>query len=100
MTYGAFWRRAALLAVFALVVWCSSCGLTATGHPREANVARPEVFAEVTRVVESSFWDVEKLNPQALLKGAVEGVDGDVRRQGGSISYKGQHLVVSLDGHT
>jgi carboxyl-terminal processing protease len=100
MTYGAFWRRAALLAVFALVVGCLSCGLTATGHPRETNAARPEVFAEVARVVESSFWDVTKLKPQALFKGAVDGVDEEVRRQGGSIGYKGERMVVSLNGHT
>jgi carboxyl-terminal processing protease len=100
MTYGALWRRAALLAVFALLVGCLSCGLTATGHSREPNAGRPEVFVEVTRVVESSFWDVNKLNPQALFKGAVDGVDADVRRLGGTIGYKGQQMVVSLSGHT
>src|SRR5262245_20544739 len=100
MKYVALWRRAALLAVFALLVGCLSCGLTATGHPPEVNPGRPEVFVEVTRVVESSFWDANKLNPQALFKGAVEGVDADVRRQGGTIGYKGQHMVISLSGHS
>jgi carboxyl-terminal processing protease len=100
MKYGALWQRAGLLAMLALVVGCLSCGLTATGYSREPNPARPEVFVEVTRVVESSFWDVNKLNPQAMFKGAVEGVDADVQRLGGSIGYKSQQLVVSLSGHT
>jgi carboxyl-terminal processing protease len=100
MKYGVFWRRAAFLALFSLVVGCLSCGLTATGHSRESYASRPEVFAEVTRVVETSFWDVNQLNPQALLKGAVEGVDADVRSQGGNIGYKGQQMVVALNGHT
>ena len=100
MTYGTLWRRAALLAVFALLVGCLSCGITATGHPRELNASRPEVFVEVTRVVESSYWDASKLNPQGLFKGVVDGVDEDVRRLGGTISYKGQQVVVSLNGQT
>ena len=100
MTYGTLWRRAVLLAVFALLVGCLSCGITATGHPRELNASRPEVFVEVTRVVESSFWDASKLNPQGLFKGVVDGVDEDVRRLGGSINYKGQQVVVSLSGQT
>jgi carboxyl-terminal processing protease len=100
MTYGTLWRRAALLAVFALLVGCLSCGITATGHPRELNASRPEVFVEVTRVVESSFWDASKLNPQGLFKGVVDGVDEDVRRLGGTINYKGQQVVVSLSGQT
>jgi carboxyl-terminal processing protease len=100
MTYGVLWRRAALLAVFALLVGCLSCGITATGHPRELNASRPEVFVEVTRVVESSFWDASKLNPQGLFKGVVEGVDEDVRRLGGTINQKGQQVVVSLSGQT
>jgi len=100
MAYGILWRRAALLAVFALLVGCLSCGLTATGHPYEANPGRPEVFVEVMRIVENSFWDNNKLDPQALFKGAVDGVDGDVRHLGGSISYKGQQMVLSLNGYT
>jgi carboxyl-terminal processing protease len=100
MTYGPLWRRAALLAVFALLVGCLSCGLTATGHPRELNTSRPEVFAEVTRVIESSFWDASKLSPQGLFKGAVDGVDADVQRLGGSIGYKDQQMLISLSGHT
>jgi carboxyl-terminal processing protease len=100
MTYGGLWRRAALLAVFALLVGCLSCGITATGHPRELNASRPEVFVEVTRVVESSYWDASKLNPQGLFKGVVEGVDEDVRRLGGTINHKGQQVVVSLSGQT
>jgi carboxyl-terminal processing protease len=100
MRYGALWRRVSLLAVFALLVGCLSCGLTATGHSREPNIGRPEVFVEVTRVVESSFWDVAKLNPQALFRAAVDGVDADVQHLGGTIGYKGQHMVVSLSGHT
>jgi carboxyl-terminal processing protease len=100
MTYGALWRRTALLAVFALLVGCLSCGITATGHPRELTAGRPEVFVEVTRVLESSYWDVSKLNPQGLFKGVVEGVDEDIRRLGGTISQKGQQVVVSLSGHT
>jgi carboxyl-terminal processing protease len=100
MTYGALWRRAAFLVVFSLLVGCLSCGLTATGHPREVGVGRPEVFAEVTRVVESSYWDVNKLQPQTLLKGAFEGVDADLRRQGGTIGYKGEQVLVSLSGHS
>ncbi|MGH8071004.1 MAG: S41 family peptidase [Candidatus Entotheonellia bacterium] len=100
MTYGALWRRAALLAVFALLVGCLSCGLTATGHPYELTTGRPEVFVEVTRVIESSFWDLTKLNPQALFKGAVDGVDADVQRLGGTIGYQGQQMAVSLNGYT
>jgi carboxyl-terminal processing protease len=100
MMYGALWRRAALLAVFALLVGCLSCGITATGSPRELHTGRPEVFVEVTRVVESSYWDASKLNPQGLFKGAVDGVDEDVRRLGGSINHKGQQVVVSLSGHS
>ena len=88
------------LAVFALLVGCLSCGITATGHSRELNAGRPEVFVEVTRVVESSYWDASKLNPQGLFKGVVDGVDEDVRRLGGTISHKGQQVVVSLSGHT
>jgi carboxyl-terminal processing protease len=82
------------------MVGCLSCGLTATGHPRESGASRPEVFAEVTRVVESSFWDVNKLSPQLLLKGAFEGVDADLRRQGGTIGYKGEQVLVSLSGYS
>ena len=100
MTYGALWRRAACLAVFSVLVGCLSCGLTATGHPREIHAGRPEVFVEVTRVVESAFWDANKLSPQGLLKGAVEGVDADLRRQGGTIGYKGEQAVISLNGHS
>src|ERR671924_1404636 len=100
MTYGAIVRRAALLAVFAVLVGCLSCGITATGHPREVNAGRPEVFAEVTRVVESSYWDASKLSPQDLFKGAVDGVDEDVKRLGGTVGYKGQQAVVSLGGQT
>src|SRR5262245_14407303 len=100
MKYGVLWRRAAFLAVFALLVGCLSCGITATGHPREPNAGRPEVFVEVTRVVESSFWDASKVNAQSLFKGVVEGVDEDVKRLGGSIGYKGQQVVVSLSGQT
>jgi carboxyl-terminal processing protease len=100
MTYGALWRRAALLAVFAVLLGCLSCGITATGHPRELNAGRPEVFVEVTRVVESSYWDASKLKPQDLFKGAVEGVDEDVKRLGGTIGYKGQQVVLSLSGQT
>ena len=100
MTYSVLWRRAALLAVFALLVGCLSCGLTATGHPFEAEPSRPEVFVEVTRIVENSFWDSNTLNPQALFKGAVDGVDADVRHLGGNIGYKGQQMVVSLNGST
>jgi hypothetical protein len=100
MTYGVLWRRAAWLAVFALLVGCLSCGLTATGHPYEANQVRPEVFVEVTRIVENSFWDSNTLNPQALFKAAVDGVDADVRHLGGNIGYKGQQMFVSLNGST
>jgi carboxyl-terminal processing protease len=100
MTYGVLWRRAALLAVFALLVGCLSCGITATGHPRELTTSRPEVFVEVTRVVESSYWDASKLNPQGLFKGAVDGLDEDIQRLGGSISQKGQQVIVSLNGQT
>jgi carboxyl-terminal processing protease len=100
MTYGPLWRRAAFLAVFTLLVGCLSCGLTATGQPRALNASRPEVFVEVTRVVESSYWDASKVNPQGLFKGAVDGVDADVQHLGGSIGYKGQQMVLSLNGHT
>ena len=37
---------------------------------------------------------------KGLFKGVVDGVDEDVRRLGGTISYKGQQVVVSLSGHT
>jgi carboxyl-terminal processing protease len=100
MKYGALWRRAALLAVFALLVGCLSCGLTANGHPYEPTVGRPEVFVEVTRVIESSFWDPNKLNPQALFRGAVDAVEPDVQRLGGTIGYKGQQMAVSLNGYS
>ena len=100
MMYGAFWRRAAWVAVFSLVVGCLSCGMTATSHSRDLGVSRPEVFGEVTRVVESSFWDVNKLSPQTLLKGAFEGVDDDLRRQGGAFDYKGEQVLVSLNGQS
>jgi carboxyl-terminal processing protease len=100
MRYGILWRRVALLAVFALLVGCLSCGLTATGHPYEANPGRPEVFVEVTRIVENSFWDNNKLDPQVLFKGAVDGVDEEVRHLGGTIGYKSQQMTVSLNGHT
>jgi C-terminal peptidase prc len=100
MTYSGLWRRVAVLAVFALLVGCLSCGITATGHPRELNVGRPDVFVEVTRVVESSYWDASKVNPQSLFKGVVDGVDEDVRRLGGNIGHKGQQVVVSLGGQT
>jgi carboxyl-terminal processing protease len=100
MKYGAVWWRVSFLAVFALLVGCLSCGITATGQPRELSAGRPEVFAEVMRVVESSFWDVNKLNPQSLFKGAVDGVDADVKRLGGAVAYKGQQVVVSLSGQS
>ncbi len=103
MTYGAFWRRATCLVMFSLVVGCLSCGLSATGHPPELGVSRPEVFTEVTRVVESSFWDATQLQPQTLLKGVFEGVDADLRREGGTIGYKGEkgeQVFVSLNGHS
>jgi len=100
MAYRILWRRAALLAVFALLVGCLSCGLTATGHPHESSLGRPEVFVEVTRIVENSYWDNHKLNPQALFKGAVDGVDEDVRQLGGTISQKNQQLAISLNGST
>jgi carboxyl-terminal processing protease len=100
MWYGALWRRGALLLAFLLVIGCLSCGLTADVHPREPVAGRPELFVEVTRVVETSFWDAEKVTPQNLIKGAVEGVDSDLRQQGGAINYKGAQAVVSLNGHT
>ena len=88
MTYGTLGRRVALLAVFALLVGCLSCGITATGHPRDLGASRPEVFVEVTRVVESSFWDASKLNPQGLFKGVVDGLDEDVQRLGGTSTIR------------
>jgi carboxyl-terminal processing protease len=100
MTYGRLGRRVALLAVFALLVGCLSCGITATGHPRDLGASRPEVFAEVTRVVESSYWDASKLSPQGLFKGAVDGLDEEVQRLGGTINHKGQQVVISLNGQT
>ena len=100
MMYGALRHRAAVLAVFALLFGCLSCGLTATGQPRELHHSRPDVFVEVTRVVETSYWDAGKINPQALLKGALDGVDADVRHLGGSIGHKEQQMLVSLGGHT
>lgn len=100
MRSSAVWRRSALLLIFALVVGCLSCGLTADVHPREPLSGRPELFVEVTRVLETSFWDADKVTPQILIKGAVDGVDGDLRRQGGNINYQGTQAVVSLNGHT
>jgi carboxyl-terminal processing protease len=100
MKYDVLWRRAALLVVFALVVGCSSGGLTAPVQPREPTVSRPEVFIEVTRIVENAFWDGDSLKPPVMLKSAVEGMDADLRRQGGKISSKGEQLAVSLDGQT
>jgi C-terminal peptidase prc len=100
MRYGVFWRRAALLIVYALVVGCSSGGFTATVHPREPFPGRPDVFIEVARVVETSFWSAEKIDPPALLKGALAGMEAEVRRQGGDIGYKGEHAVISLNGHS
>jgi carboxyl-terminal processing protease len=99
MRYVAFWRRAALVMVYALVVGCSSGGLTATVHPRELPMERPEVFVEVLRLVESAFWNAEHIKPPALLKGALEGLDAELRRQGGAIGYKGGQAVVSLNGY-
>jgi C-terminal peptidase prc len=99
MRYGAFWRRAALLVVFTLVVGCSSGGLTATIHPREPSAERPEVFVEVARVVESSYWSFENIKPPTLLKGALDGMDADIKRLGGQISYQDQQAVVSINGH-
>jgi carboxyl-terminal processing protease len=98
MMYGAFWRRAASIAVFSLVVGCLSCGMTSTSHLREHGGSRPEVFAEVTRVVESSFWDAAKLSPQSLMRGAFDGIDADLRNQGGSLDYQGEQVLVSLSG--
>lgn len=100
MRSSAFWRRGALLLVFALVVGCLSCGLTADVHPREPVAGHHELFVEVTRVVETSFWNADQVTPQTLIKGAVDGVDGDLRRQGGHINYKGAQAVVSLNGYT
>lgn len=100
MMYGAFWRRAASIAVFSLFVGCLSCGMTSTSHSRDVGGSRPEVFTEVTRVVESSFWDAAKLNPQSLMKGAFDGMDADLRSQGGSIDYKGEQVRVSLSGQS
>jgi carboxyl-terminal processing protease len=100
MRYRAFWRRAALLVIFALVVGCSSGGLTATIHSREPSTGRPEVFTEVARVVEKSFWSAEHIKPPALMKGALEGMDADIRQQGGNIRYQGEHVVISLNGST
>jgi carboxyl-terminal processing protease len=100
MRYGAFWRRAALLIAFVLIVGCSSGGLTATVHPREPSTGRPEVFIEVARVMESSFWSAESLKPPTLMKGALDGIDADVRQQGGTIGYTGEQALISLNGHT
>jgi C-terminal processing protease CtpA/Prc len=72
--------------------------MMAANQARDVVVSRPEVFAEVTRVVESSFWDANKLSPQTLLRGAFEGVDADLRRQGGAIDYNGEQVSVSLNG--
>lgn len=100
MMHEAFWRRAACLAVFSLLVGSLSCSMMAATQPHDFVVSRPEVFAEVTRVVESAFWDVNKLSPQSLLKGAFAGVDDDLRRQGGAIDYKGEQVFVSLNGQS
>lgn len=100
MRYGVFWRRAALLVVFVLVVGCSSGGLTATLHSRDPAVGRPDVFIEVARVVETSFWSAEKIDPLTLLKGALDGMEAELRRQGGRISYQGDQAVISLNGHS
>jgi carboxyl-terminal processing protease len=100
MRFGVLWRRAALLVVFALVVGCSSGGLTAPVQPREPIASRPDVFIEVTRIVESAFWDADQLKPPVMLKSAVEAMDADLHQQGGKISTKGEQLVVSLNGQT
>lgn len=109
MRYGRLWRRAALLIVFGLVVGCSNGGLTAMVHPREPSTERmvypreslserPDVFIEVTRVVENSFWSAEHIKPVALLRGALDGMEADLRKQGGSLSYQGEQAVIALDG--
>ena len=100
MRYGVLWRRAALLVVFTLVAGCSSGGLTAPVQPREPTASRPDIFIEVTRIVENAFWGADDLKPAAMLKSAVEGMDADLRQQGGKISSKGEQLAVSLDGQT
>jgi C-terminal peptidase prc len=100
MRYGALWRRAALLIVFTLVVGCSSGGLTAAVHPHEASNGRPEVFIEVARVVESSYWSAEEIKPPRLMKGALDGMEADLRQRGGNLSYKGEHALISFNGRT
>ncbi len=100
MRYGGYWRRAALLLVLLLVLGCTSCGLTAAVFPHEATAGRPDIFIQVTRIVETHFWDAGKLSPQALLKGAIGGIEPDLRRQGGNVSQQGAQLVVSLNGQT
>ena len=100
MRYGGHWRRSILLLILVLAFGCSSCGVTAALAPPEAVAGRPAVFMEVTRIVESAYWNVDKLNPQTLLKGAAEGLESDLRHHGGSLSFKGQQMVIALNGHT
>jgi carboxyl-terminal processing protease len=100
MGYQAYCRQLARLVVFALVLSASSCGLKAAVLPSEPPANQPDTFIEVMRIVEGSYWDADKLNLPPLLKGAVEGMDADLRRRGGNISYNGSKFVISLRGST
>ncbi|MBI3325263.1 MAG: S41 family peptidase [Nitrospinae bacterium] len=95
-----YWRRVALSLICVLGFCFTSCGLPTTVSPPAAIAGRPDTFFEVVRVVESHYWDTDKVQPQALLKGAVDGMAPDLTRQQGHISYQGDQVVVSLSGQT
>jgi hypothetical protein len=82
-----------VVGVFALLVGCLVVG-SATGPRRQAG--RPEVFVEVTRVVESSFG-MSKLNPQGLFKGSSMALTGCQRWGTSSIKASSGRL---LNGQT
>ena len=103
--------------MFILGLCCTSCGPATSagasaglaaalggilkgGVSREPTTGGPDVFIQVTRIVETTFWDADKLNPQAFLKGAVGGIEPDLRRQGGNVSQQGSQMVVVLNGQT
>ena len=95
-----YWRRVALSLICVLGFCCTSCGLSATVSPPAAMAGRPDTFFEVVHTVESAYWNADKVKPQVLLKGAVDGIEPDLTRQQGHISYKGDQVVVSLSGQT
>ena len=95
-----FWRRTTFSFIFMLGLCCTSCALTTTVAPHAALTGGPGTFIEVVRIIESAYWDTDKVNPQTLLKCVVDGMEPDLIRQQGHISYQGDQLVLSLNGQT